>query len=64
MVGTSFDMLHWTKLNDKFLTLQKIMEAIILCNGKQQQFQSATYLQKKQQGTGQLPVRIEVLDSV
>ena len=32
VVGTSFDAIHWTKLVDTFLKLQKVVEAIILCN--------------------------------
>ena len=29
-VGTCFDRLHWTKINNIFLTLQKVMEYIII----------------------------------
>ena len=32
-VGTCFDRLYWTKINNNFLTLQKVMECIILCDG-------------------------------
>ena len=31
-VRNSFDRLHWKKLNNSFLTLQKVMECIILCD--------------------------------
>lgn len=29
----SIDQLHWKKLNNFVLTLQKVMECLILCNG-------------------------------
>ena len=63
MIGTSFDALHWTKQNDSFLTLQKVMEAIILCNGNIN-FKVPDICKRKLERTEQLTVRIKVLDSV
>ena len=63
MVGTSFDLLHWTKLNDTFLTLQKVMEVIILCNGNNN-FKLPQICKTKLERTGRLPVSIDVLDAV
>ena len=63
VVGTSFDALHCTTLNDTFKTLQKVMEAIILCNGDNN-FKVPHICKRKLERTGQLPVSIKVLDSV
>ena len=55
VVGTSFDVLLWTK--------QKVMEAIILCNGNNN-FKVPHVCKRKIERIGQFPVAIKVLDSV
>ena len=60
---TSFDALHWTKLKGTFLTIQKVIELIILCNGKNN-FKVPYICKKKLERKGQLPVSIKILDSI
>ena len=62
-VGTSFDRLHWTKINNNFLTLQKVMECIILCDGNND-YKMPHISEEKLERTGQLPMSIKILDEI
>ena len=63
MVGTCVDWLHWTKINNNFLTLQKVVECIILCDGNNN-YKTPHMSKEKLERTGQLPMSIKILDEV
>ena len=62
-VGTCFDRLHWMKINNNFLTLQKVMECIILCDGNND-YKMPHISKEKLERTGQLPMSIKILDEI
>ena len=62
-VGTCFNRLHWTKMNNNFLTLQKVMEYIILCDGNND-YKMPHISKEKLERTGQLPMSIKILEKV
>ena len=63
MVGNCFDWLHWTKINNDFLTLQKVMECIVLCDGNND-YKMPHISKGKLERSGQLPMSIKILDEV
>ena len=58
-VEDSFEQLHWKKLNNVFLTLQKVMECCILCDGDNK-YKIPHISKQKLERAGQLPVSIVV----
>ena len=62
-VGTCFNQLHWTKINNNFLTLQKSMECFMLCDGNND-YKMPHISKEKHETTGQLPMSIKILDEV
>ena len=63
MVGTCFDWLHWTKINNDFLTLHKVMEYIILCDGDND-YKMPHMSKEKLERSGQFPMSIKILEKV
>ena len=60
-VNDSFVQLHWSKLNDIFLTLQKVMEECILHDGNND-YKLPHISKRKLEKSGQLPMSIKVSD--
>ena len=54
-----FEALHWSKLNDVFLTLQKVMEVCILHDGRND-YKLAHMSKRKLENLAQLPVSIKI----
>ena len=62
-VYESFDALHWSKLKDIFLTLQKVMEVCILHNGRND-YKLPHMSKCKLENLGQLPMSIKVSEAL
>ena len=62
-VYESFQSLHWSKLNDIFLTLQKVMEACILHDGKND-YKLPHMSKRKLENLQQLPTSIKVSETL
>ena len=63
MVRNCFDWLHWTKINNNFLTWQKVMECIILCDDNND-YKMPHISKEKLERSGQLCMSIKILDKV
>ena len=58
-VYVSFECLHWSKLNDIFLTLQKVMEICIIHDGMNN-YKIPHMSKRKLEALGELPMSIKV----
>ena len=62
-VYESFEDLHWSKLNNIFLTLQNVMEVCILHDGRND-FKLPHMSKRKLENLGQLPMSIKVSEAL
>jgi len=62
-VKESFEQLHYSKLNNVFLTLQTVMDEIILVNGRNN-YKIKHMSKAKLEREGRLPVSVTISDAL